>query len=676
MPIPDHLVEEVRQRADIVEIVSEHTRLKRSGRTFRGPCPLHGGEGPNFSVDPAKGFYKCFVCGEGGSAFTFLQKHLGMSFPEAVRHVAARVGIDIPDEDQERQQDDPNRVYYDVNALAADWFRKQLWETDGGKAARAYLERRGISREAAERFRLGWAPEAWTAFGDYARETHRIDNALLLALGLVKEGKTPGREPYDVFRGRVIFPIEDLSGRVVAFGGRILGEAEPHIPKYLNSPETPVYHKGLTLYGLGWAKGAIRREETALVVEGYMDYVSLAAHGVENAVAPLGTAMTEEQAELIARYTKRAILLYDSDKAGLKATFRSGDALLRAGVEVGVATLPDGEDPDSLVRAKGPAALKRYLNDAVDVLERKIQILERRDFFSSIKGTRQAIDSLLPTVRAASDEVLRGVYINRIAEKTGVPRATLEKEAAELPAPDLRASRGPERGPGQGSTQGQGHGPGQAPWQDYGQGPWQGQGYGQGQGSGRRNGQGYGDRRGRGRGQPQGPVEDAPAPPRATAWEYPEKILLLLMLRDESWVERAAQVLSPHDFHNADYQAVYAGLIEAEGRRDPDRGWLEVFPVELRRRVEDLLDDPEGASLAPADKFFEGSLNLIHARALQVRLEEVERKLLSAGPDQQLSLFREKRVLVGQMRSASGYLRKAGLKTLYTTDRPYDGTFG
>ncbi|MDQ3389348.1 MAG: DNA primase, partial [Gemmatimonadota bacterium] len=348
MSIPDSVVEEVRLRGDLMEMVSEHTRLRRSGKTFRGPCPLHGGEGPNFSVDPQKNIFKCFVCGESGDIFSFPMKHLGLDFLEAVRYVADRAGVIIPEVRERAPEQDPNHPLYEINGFAADWYRRRLWDDAEGEEARAYLERRGISREAAERFGLGWAPEEWTALGDAARK-HGISNALLLSLGLVKEPKRTGAEPYDVFRGRIIFPIEEIGGRVVAFGGRILGSAEEHIPKYLNSPETPVYHKGSLLYGLGWSRGAIRRAEAALVVEGYMDYVSLAAQGVENVVAPLGTAMTEEQAELISRYAPRAILLYDSDTAGLKATFRSGDELLRSGVEVLVATLPTGEDPDTVV---------------------------------------------------------------------------------------------------------------------------------------------------------------------------------------------------------------------------------------------------------------------------------------------------------------------------------------
>ncbi|HKP76395.1 MAG TPA: DNA primase [Longimicrobiaceae bacterium] len=621
MPIPDQLVEHIRQSADIVEIVSEHTRLKRSGKTFRGPCPLHGGEGPNFSVDPGKGFYKCFVCGEGGTVFTFLMKHLGMTYPDAIRYVAERVGIEVPDEREERREEDPDRHYYEVNAFARDWFKRQLWETEGGQTARDYLERRGVSREWAERFGLGWAPEEWGAFREVARKTG-ISDAMLLELGLVKESQKGGREPYDAFRGRVIFPIEDLGGRVLAFGGRILGEADERTPKYLNSPETPVYTKGRTLYGLCWSRNAIRREEQALVVEGYMDYVSLASHGVLNAVAPLGTAMTMEQAELIARYCGRVVLLYDSDKAGLKATFRSGDELLRAGVEVLVATLPPGEDPDSLVRTQGQGALKRYLDDAVDVLERKIQILERKDFFGSIKGTRKAVDVLLPTVRAASDEVLRGVYIQRISARTGVPRDTLEREVAEMPAYERRAAHHERR-------EAERPGPPGRRTDDY-----------------------------------------ARMAKAVTDLNLPERLLLLLLLRDEAWVERAAAEISPADFRNEAYAAVFAGLLEAEGRgRDPDGEWLAVFPPEVLPLVEELRGDPQAATLVPADQFFMGSLQLIRDRPIRQRLAEIDRELTVAPPDQQLRLFQEKKELTRQLRGDSGYLRKGGLRRMVAADR-------
>jgi DNA primase len=601
--IPEELVERVRNAADLVEVVSEHTRLKRAGKTFRGPCPLHGGEGPNFSVDPAKGFYKCFVCGEGGNVFTFLTKHLGMSFPDAVRDIADRVGIEIPDQREEKREDDPDAPLYELNRYAADWYRKRLWEGSDGQAAREYLDKRGITREAAERFGLGWAPSAWMAFREAAVK-QGIPDSLLLEVGLAKDSQR-STEPYDAFRGRVIFPIEDLGGRVVAFGGRILGEADERTPKYLNSPESAIYHKGRVLYGLGWSRGAIRKEEAALVVEGYMDYVSLASHGVANAVAPLGTAMTEDQAHLIARYAPRAILLYDSDKAGLKATFRSGDELLRAGMEVLVATLPSGEDPDSLVRAKGPDALKRYLNDAVDVLERKIQILDRRDYFSSIKGTRQAIDTLLPTVRAASDEVLRGVYIGRISEKTGVPRETLEREVAVAPA--TRAETGDDR---------------------------------------RKRDQG---RR----------AQDRQATLRTDAHINAERTLLLLMLHDERWVEEAVRFVQPDDFSHPLYKVIFQGLLDAEGHRDSAGAWLERFAAEALPLLEELRGDPVVTTMVPADAFFRGCVMQIMERSYLFRLQEVNRRMMTADTDLQKTLFAEKQKLVQWAREA-GLARRPG----------------
>jgi DNA primase len=612
--IPEELVERIRLQADLVEIVGEHTRLKRAGRTFRGPCPLHGGEGPNFSVDPGKGFYKCFVCGEGGTVFTFLMKHLGMTYPDAIRTVAERVGIEIPDPRERHAEDEPNRPFYDVNAFAADWFRRKLWEGDDGREAREYLERRGITKAAAERFGLGWAPVAWTAFGDAARR-HGIPDGVLLELGLVKDPRS-GSTPYDAFRGRIVFPIEDLGGRVVAFGGRILGSAEEHVPKYLNSPETPIYSKGRMLYGLGWSRGAIRKAETALVVEGYMDYVSLASHGVENAVAPLGTAMTEEQAELLSKYAPRVVLLYDSDKAGLKATFRAGDELLRAGVEVLVATLPDGEDPDSLVRAEGPDALRRYLDDAVDVLERKVQILERRGFFSSIKGTRQALDALLPTVRAASDELLRGVYVTRVSEKTGVPRETLEREVAEAPAREQqRTAAYPPRG--------------------------------------RRE-------------EPRRPesiqARYAPTARRIGA----ERNLILTLLLDERRVTKAAEQLEDSDFADEDYRTIFHVLkeIEVEGGRDPDGGWRMRFPPDVLPLVEELCGSPAEEYTSAPEEFFESSLRRMRARDLEDRINQKKGEIERAMPNEQAPLVLEYQRLLASAREQG---LKVKSRVLYLT---------
>ena len=494
--IPDEVVDEVRARADIVEIVGEHVPLKRSGKDFKGRCPFHEERTPSFYVVPAKGFYKCFGCNESGDVFTFLMKRMGLSFVDAVKLVAERSGMEIREVSREGRED-PFRHLHEANAFAWQFFRDCLWDDVQGREARSYLERRGIGRQTAERFGLGFGPDEWRAFRDAATK-HSLDESALLEVGLLIQ-REEGKEPYDRFRNRVIFPIESVSGKVLAFGGRVLGPAGKGVPKYLNSPESPVYHKGEILYGLSWAKNAIRREEGALVVEGYMDAVSLAASGLENVVAPLGTSMTEEQARLLARYCTRVFLLFDSDAAGLRATFRAGDILLASGLHPAVVTLPPGEDPDSIVRKKGPEGIREYLGQAVDVLDRKLQILEEKDYFSSIERIRGAVDRLLPTLRAAKDPALRDIYVSKVSERTGVRRETLEREMEKA-----EASPGPRTRPRPPQTHTEPHRPG---------------------------------------------VLGA------------ERKLLLLLVQFRDYVDRAAERLGPEDFHDPAFRIVFQALV-------------------------------------------------------------------------------------------------------------------
>jgi len=424
--VSDALVQEIRERADILEVCGEFVQLKRSGKTYRGPCPLHGGEGPNFSVDPARGIFKCFVCGEGGDVFSFLMKHLGLDFPSAVRQVASRVGVEVP-EDSERRED-PFAHVREVTAFAEEWFRTMLLDAAVGAPAREYLRGRGINPDAAEEYGLGCAPDGWRELREAALARGIADEDLLEAGLLATSDRAD--EPYDRFRNRLMFSIRDLRDRPIAFGGRVLGKADEHAPKYINSPETPIFHKSRTLYGLNRARHAIRREEHSLVTEGFMDVLTLHMGGFPTAVAPLGTALTAEQADLLKRYSIRVFLLYDSDSAGLKATFRAADVLLSAGCHPLVVTFPDGEDPDSILRDQGPEALRGYLADAVDVLERKLQILERQGYLDTIEGKRRAVDGLLSTLRSVQDPALLDIYLGRAAERTGVRRDTLVGEVA------------------------------------------------------------------------------------------------------------------------------------------------------------------------------------------------------------------------------------------------------
>ncbi len=443
MSIPDDVIEQVRDTADIVSIVGDSVDLKRTGSDYRGPCPFHGGTHRNMAVIPKKGMFYCYVCHEAGDVFSFFMKRFGMDYPTAVREVARKVGIVIP-ERSERQGPDPNEPLYSAVAVAHDWFARQLREADEAAGARKYLADRGFPMEVAAELGLGFAPRR-KEFQAAMAELGVKDDVLVTA-GLVVRREDGSIGPR--FRSRLLFPIHDLRGRVVAFGGRLLGPGEP---KYLNSPETPIFHKGRSLYNLHFARNAIRREESALVVEGYFDVLRLVQAGFEHVVAPLGTSLTGDQSELLKRYTKTVTLLYDSDTPGLRATFRAGDELLRHDVRVRVATLPPGEDPDTLVQKGGAEALQKVLDDAVDVLERKIQILERKGWFEGVEHRREALDRLLPTIRAASNAITRELYLGRVAERSGVSKEVLLTEVEAMreprahPAPQERRPPSPSR---------------------------------------------------------------------------------------------------------------------------------------------------------------------------------------------------------------------------------------
>jgi DNA primase len=421
--IPDDIIEQVRDSADIVGLIGETVALKRTGSDYRGPCPFHGGTNRNFAVIPKKGRYYCFVCHESGDVFSWFMKRLGMDYPTAVREAARHTGIVIP-ERAERSGPDPQEPLYSAMAVGHDWFARQLLELPDAGVAREYLRSRDIPLETGAVLGLGFAPVG-NSFLQAMAELG-VEQQVLLDAGLAAQRDDGSVIPR--FRRRLLFPIHDLRGRIVGLGGRLLGPGEP---KYLNSPETGIFHKGKQLYNLHQARAAIRKEESVLLVEGYFDVIRLSLAGIENVVAPLGTALTPDQAALLRRYAPAAAILYDSDLPGLRATFRAGDELLRHDIRVRVATLPPGEDPDSLVRKGGVAALEAVLRDAIDLLERKIQLLERRGFFEGVEHRRDALDRLLPTIRAAADPITRELYLTLTAERAGVSKEVLERELAE-----------------------------------------------------------------------------------------------------------------------------------------------------------------------------------------------------------------------------------------------------
>jgi DNA primase len=430
--IPEEVIEQVRDATDLIALIGESVDLKRTGADYRGPCPFHGGRNRNFAVIPRKGMYYCYKCNAAGDAFTYLMKRFGMDYPTAVREAARRAGIVIPE--GTRTGPDPREPLFSAVSAAHDWFVRRLAEADDARGARDYLAGRDIDMDQAGQNGLGWAPSG-TGFL-VAMQQLGIAEPILLEAGLAARRDDERVVPR--FRERLLFPIHDLRGRVVGFGGRLLREGEP---KYLNSPETPLFQKGRLLYNLHAARSAIRQQETVLVVEGYFDVLRLVLAGVEHVVAGLGTALTPDQAALLRRAAQSAILLYDSDAAGLRATFRAADELLRHGVRVRVATLPPGDDPDTLVRKGGADALVPVLKDAADVLERKLQLLERGGWMADLERQRQALDKLLPTVRAAADPVTRQLYAARVAERLGISRDLVLEEAARRPGPGQAVPR-------------------------------------------------------------------------------------------------------------------------------------------------------------------------------------------------------------------------------------------
>lgn len=573
--IPPELIEQIRDAADLVTLIGEHVELKRTGSDWRGPCPFHGGTHRNFSVVPKKQMYHCFVCHESGDVFTFWMKKLGLDYPSAVREIAGRVGIAIPE--ARSAGPDPNEPLYSALGVAADWFARRLREADDAAPARDYLAGRSLAPEVWDEYRLGYAPPAREAMLDALRALG-LEDDLLLRAGLVVKRDDGSVVPR--FRGRLLFPIADVRGRVVGFGGRILGDGEP---KYLNSPETDVFHKGTLLYGLDRARGQVRTEGLAVVVEGYVDCIRLQAAGIGNAVAPLGTALTGEQSRVLARYTKQVALAYDADTPGLRSTFRTGDELLRQGVAVSVVTLPPGEDPDTLVQKGGAAAFRELLADAVDLFERKIQLLDRKGLFGSLEGRRRALDRLLPTVRAAADPITRGLYLARAAEKSGVAREVLEQEAERVEGRygGRVGARAGEAGPGAGEG-----------------------------------------------------ARDAIAPGRQTALppESPqERDLVRLMLLDPAWVARAQAQLAPEHFRHPRYRAMAVALFE---------GVREAPVPELAAEWERLSEPPE----APfdAEAAYHAAVASLRDRPRRERLRDIDRLIPLAAPAEKDALMQEK----------------------------------
>ncbi len=425
----DDAVEAVRERTDIVELVGRYLKLKKVGSRYVGLCPFHAEKTPSFSVNPQKGFFHCFGCKASGDAYTFLMRMEGKTFPEALEELAARAGVELPARrrgDPQRREQRQRRL--DLLERAAAFYAEQLWTAPAAAGARRVLAERGVSRELAERFRLGYAPAGWQNLVDrLAGWSAQLEDAL--QVGLAVRGR---RGPYDMFRNRLVFPIAGLDGKVRGFGARKLDEDE-HGGKYINSPQGPLFDKSAILYGLPQARTAIQQNGRAVLVEGYFDVLGPAGAGVNEALATCGTALTEGHARLLKRFCDRAVTVFDGDEAGRRASYRAAQTLLAEDLSPYLLAMPAGEDPDSFVRQRGAAAFTELLEaarPAVEVLADQALAEAGED----VEARTRAVERLLPLLRACGDGLRRSAYARLVAERFQIDERELRR-ALETPRP-------------------------------------------------------------------------------------------------------------------------------------------------------------------------------------------------------------------------------------------------
>jgi DNA primase len=423
--------ERVKQQADIVRVIGEYVRLKKSGQSFTGLCPFHQEKTPSFNVHPVRQIYHCFGCGVGGDVFQFVMEMEKSTFPEAVRTVAEKCGIPIPKprdrSPEERRENQQRSALIEMHREAAAFFARQLIQTAEGKMAAAYLEDRGLDRPSMERFGLGYAPASGDALLRFLKA--KFPETLLEASGLVSRGD--GGRLYDRFRRRIMFPIANETGKVIAFGGRAMGD---DMPKYMNSPETPIYSKSSVLYHLDRAKESLRREDFGILVEGYMDAIAVARAGFSNVIASCGTSLAEAQIKLLGRFTRRVVVNYDPDTAGQAATERSLALLLEKEMDVRVLALPGGADPDKFVKQQGADAYRKLLAQAPPYLDYLIGRARQMDR-STATGKVAALNFLMPYLQRLPNRLLRSEWATRIASELRVDepvlREAFRKAAAE-----------------------------------------------------------------------------------------------------------------------------------------------------------------------------------------------------------------------------------------------------
>ncbi len=580
--IPEEVVQEVLLRADIVDVIGDCVQLKRTGVNAKGLCPFHQEKTPSFTVSPAKGLFYCFGCHASGDVFRFLMQHEHMTFPEAVRFLAARYGVRLPEASAQQRQQESLSPLYALHQAAATFFHTCLLRDPAAQPARLACRQRQITQEMIVRFGLGHAPSAWDTLYQ-AMQQQGFSHELLVQSGLavVRESQ---RGAYDRFRHRLMFPIHDRLGRPIAFGGRALegGEAV-HVPKYLNSPETPLFHKGRLLYGFALAKATLRQRGQALIVEGYTDVIACHRQGVTHAVGTLGTALTEHHVGLLKGVVKEVVLVFDGDAAGGAATERSIGLFLDAGMRVRVVTLPEGEDPDSFLRQHTGEEFFRYVDDAVSFVD---YLLTRAGRFSDLRnpaGRADCVTRLVPLLRKIENQVERWSYVAIVAERLGVPLDVLKLEIEPRQTP-----------------------PGRPPHQ-----------------------QSAGPRR----------------PPRPTRIP-PEYVLLQTLCNDLRLLDQVQHQITPEDFDDADLRAIYTTFLRLASHGELTvfpRTMDEVTSPEQKALLSKMAMEPVLPTQAELSKALDDCLANMRRRQPKAELQRIRKQLdlVGDGTAEQQQLLQE-----------------------------------
>ena len=431
MAIPGYLIDQIRQSNNIVEVISEYLPLKKTGSNFKALCPFHQEKTPSFIVSPQKEIFHCFGCGEGGNVFNFLMKHEKISFIEAVERLAERAGISLPKDGASREEasriSQERKSLFEINRHAGDFFHKCLKSSRFAQKAREYLKKRGLQEKIIDRFGLGYAPGSGRGLLE-AAINKGYSKALLEKAGLITFSEK--RNDYcDLFFDRIIFPISDVQSRIIAFGGRTLGE---QLPKYLNSPETAIFYKRKTLYALNLAKESIQKKNQIIILEGYTDILTCHQFGVENSIATLGTALTSDHVSIISRYAEEVVIIYDADTAGVKATLRGLDLLIGSRLKVRVVALPQGTDPDDFLRSQGVEKFQREISQSLSLVDYRIKLVSQATDLNSSEGKVAVVEEVLPTIARIKNLIEQKEEIKKLSRLISVDEETLLLELGRI----------------------------------------------------------------------------------------------------------------------------------------------------------------------------------------------------------------------------------------------------